>query len=203
MDTIVITNQQGTAENFSTVSPKHAYDKLQEPNSILLDVRNEPELKEISVDIEGVRHIPLQSLASSVESLSADDSYYVLCMSGHRATMAAMQLLQKGFTKIAVIDGGIISWDKAKLPVKKTSVPISLERQVRAIAGCLVLIGSLLTLVNLWFIVMPLFVGSGLIFAGITNNCMMGLMLMKLPYNKQPVSGEGGTCAMDGGGCSM
>ena len=203
MDTIVITNQQGTAENFSTISPKQAYDKLKEPNSILLDVRTEQELKEMSAELENLKNIPLQSLASSVESLSADDSYYILCRSGHRATMAAMQLLQKGFTKLAVIEGGLNSWNKAKLPVKKTDAPISLERQIRTIAGSLVLIGSLLTLVNLWFIVIPSFVGSGLVFAGITNNCFMGLLLMKLPYNKKSVSTEGGTCAMDGGGCSM
>lgn len=203
MDTIIITNQQGTAESFSTISAKQAYDKLKEPNSILLDVRTDQELKEMSVDIEGIKHVPLQSLASSLETLSSNDSYYVLCRSGHRATMAAMQLLQKGFTKLAVIEGGITSWNKAKLPVKKTDVPISLERQVRIIAGSLVLIGTLLSFINLWFIVMPLFVGSGLVFAGITNNCMMGLLLMKLPYNKQPVSSEGDTCAMDGGGCSM
>jgi glyoxylase-like metal-dependent hydrolase (beta-lactamase superfamily II)/rhodanese-related sulfurtransferase len=203
MDTIIITNQQGTAESFSMVSPEQVYDKLKEPNSILLDVRTDQELKEMSVDMEGIKHVPLQYLDSSIESLSADDSYYVLCRSGHRATMAAMQLLQKGFTKLAVIEGGITSWNKAKLPIKQTDKAISLERQIRIIAGCLVLIGSLLSLVNLWFIAIPLFVGSGLVFAGITNNCLMGLLLMKLPYNKQPVSTEGGTCAMDGGGCSM
>jgi glyoxylase-like metal-dependent hydrolase (beta-lactamase superfamily II)/rhodanese-related sulfurtransferase len=203
MDIIIKTNQQGTAENFSMISPKQAYDKLKEPNSILLDVRTDQELKEISVESENVRHIPLQSLSSSLESLSADDSYYVLCRSGHRATMAAMQLLQNGFTKLAVIEGGLISWDKAKLPVKKTSGPISLERQVRIIAGSLILIGTILSFLNLWFIIIPLFVGSGLVFAGVTDNYMMGLLLMKLPYNKQPVSTEGGTCAMDGGGCSM
>lgn len=203
MDTIVITNQQGTAESFSMVSPKQAYDKLKEPNSILLDVRTDQELKEMSVESENIKHIPLQSLASSIESLSTDNPYYILCRSGHRATMAAMQLLQKGFTKLSVIDGGITSWNKAKLPVKKTDTIISLERQVRIIAGCLVLIGSLLSLVNLWFIVIPLFVGSGLVFAGITNNCLMGILLMKLPYNKKPILTEGDSCAMDGGGCSM
>jgi glyoxylase-like metal-dependent hydrolase (beta-lactamase superfamily II)/rhodanese-related sulfurtransferase len=203
MDTIIKTNQQGTVESFSTVSAKQAYDKLKEPNSILLDVRTEQELKEMSVDIEDIKHVPLQSLASSLETLSSNDFYYVLCRTGHRATMAATQLLQKGFTKLAVIEGGLISWKKAKLPVKKTDAPISLERQVRIIAGSLVLIGTLLSFINLWFIVIPLFVASGLVFAGVTDNCMMGLLLMKLPYNKQTVTNEGGACAMDGGGCSM
>ena len=203
MDTIIITNQQGTAEDFSMVSPEQAYDKLKEPNSILLDVRSDQEVNEISVDLENIKYIPFQSLASSIEFLSADDSYYILCKSGYRSTMAAMQLLQKGFAKLAVIKGGMTFWNKAKLPVNKTGAPISLERQVRIIAGSLILIGSLLTFVNLWFIILPLFVGSGLVFAGTTDNCLMGLLLMKLPYNKRPVSTEGGTCAMDGGGCSM
>jgi len=203
MDTIIITNQQGTAENYSTVSPEQAYDKLKEPSSVLLDVRTDQELHEMSIDLKNIKHISLPTLVSSIGSLSTDNSYYILCRSGHRATMAAMQLLQQGFTKLAVIEGGITSWNKAKLPVNKTDAPISLERQVRLIAGCLVLIGGLLSFINTWFIVIPLFVGSGLIFAGLTDNCMMGLLLMKLPYNKKPVSNEGGTCAMDGGGCSM
>jgi glyoxylase-like metal-dependent hydrolase (beta-lactamase superfamily II)/rhodanese-related sulfurtransferase len=203
MDIITITNQQGTAESFSTVSPKQAYDRLKEPNSVLLDVRTAQELSEMSVELENITHIPLPSLPSSIGSISTDDSHYILCRSGHRATMAAMQLLQKGFTKLAVIEGGITSWNKAKLPVKKTATTISLERQVRIIAGSLVLIGSLLSLLNLWFIVIPLFVGSGLVFAGVTDNCLMGILLMKLPYNKKSVFTEGGTCAMDGGGCSM
>lgn len=203
MDTIIMTNQQGTAESFSTVSPKQAYDKLKEPNNVLLDVRTDQELNEMSVELENIKHVPLQSLGSSIGSLHTDNFYYILCRSGHRATMAAMQLLQKGFTKLAVIEGGITSWNKAKLPVRKTDAPISLERQVRLITGSLVLIGTLLSVLNLWFIIIPLFVGSGLIFAGATDNCMMGLLLMKLPYNKKSISGEGGTCAMDGGGCSM
>jgi rhodanese-related sulfurtransferase len=191
MDIITITNQQGTAESFSTVSPKQAYDRLKEPNSVLLDVRTAQELSEMSVELENITHIPLPSLPSSIGSISTDDSHYILCRSGHRATMAAMQLLQKGFTKLAVIEGGITSWNKAKLPVKKTATTISLERQVRIIAGSLVLIGSLLSLLNLWFIVIPLFVGSGLVFAGVTDNCLMGILLMKLPYNKKSVFTEG------------
>ncbi|MDO8535596.1 MAG: C-GCAxxG-C-C family (seleno)protein [Candidatus Omnitrophota bacterium] len=65
--------------------------------------------------------------------------------------------------------------------------PISLERQVRIIAGSLVLSGTLLAIfINPWFLSVPLFVSSGLIYAGVTDSCMMGTLLMKLPYNKNP-----------------
>ena len=202
IETIVATNQKGTAEGFSTVKPNDAFEKLSEDNSVLLDVRNEQELVEMSVELDNVKHVPLQSVATDT-SLAADAAYYVLCRSGHRATMAAMQLMQKGFAKVSVIEGGITAWEKASLPVRKTKVPMSIERQVRIAAGSLVLAGVLLSFVNIWFIGISLFVGCGLVFAGVTDNCMMGLLLMKLPYNKKPLSTGGGACAMDSGGCSM
>jgi rhodanese-related sulfurtransferase len=204
MDTIISANQKGSAEGFSTVPPKDAFEKLSEPDSVLLDVRTTQELDQMSVKVDNVMHIPLQSLASSMGSMSPRNSYYVLCRTGHRATMAAMLLMQNGFANVAVIEAGLNAWDNAKLPINKTPGPISLERQVRIIAGCLILIGSLLTLVNIWFIIVPLWVGAGLLFAGVSNNCMMAVLLMKLPYNKKSISaGKGGVCSMDGGGCSM
>ncbi|MHC4488662.1 MAG: MBL fold metallo-hydrolase [Planctomycetota bacterium] len=203
MDTIISANQKGSAEGFSTVSAKEAFEKLSKPNSVLLDVRTTQELDEISIKTDNVKHIPILSLASSISSMSAELSYYVLCRTGHRATIAAMSLIQNGFVNVAVIEGGINAWDKAKLPTKKTSGPISLERQVRIIAGGLILVGSLLSIVNIWFVVIPIWVGAGLVFAGVSNNCLMGLLLMKLPFNRKPPSAGNGACAMDGGGCSM
>ena len=62
---------------------------------------------------------------------------------------------------------------------------ISLERQVRIAAGLLVLIGLLFAhFVNHWFIGLSAFVGAGLVFAGITDFCGMGLLLAKLPWNQ-------------------
>lgn len=203
MDTIIVANQKGTARKYSRVSPKEALGKLAEKETILLDVRTDQELAEISVDMDNVMHVPLQSLAAQIASLPVNASYYTLCKSGARATMAAMVLLQNGLTDVAVIEGGVTAWEKVKLPVKKMSTGIPVERQVRIVAGSLVLAGALLSLVNVWFIAVCLFVGAGLVFAGISDTCLMGSMLMKLPYNKKAIIGDGGTCSLDGGGCSM
>ena len=52
-------------------------------------------------------------------------------------------------------------------------------------AGSLVAIGSLTALfawpAAAW---LPAFVGSGLLFAGATDTCAMGMLLAKLPYNR-------------------
>jgi predicted branched-subunit amino acid permease len=66
---------------------------------------------------------------------------------------------------------------------------ISLERQVRIVAGALVLAGVVLGyFVHPGFIRLSAFVGAGLVFAGITDWCGMGLLLAKLPWNKRKIA---------------
>lgn len=208
IEVIVKANQAGTAKGLQTVSAKQAAEKLPNENTILLDVRTDQELNDISVKEFDFKHVPLQSLGASIGSLPADATYYTLCRSGKRATAAAKQLMQNGFGNVNVIEGGIVAWEKAGLAVTKNPGPISLERQVRIIAGSLILTGLLLSLINTWFLAISAFVACGLIFAGITNSCMMGMLLMKLPYNRITTtpSAPGGACSMDtspGGACSM
>ena len=62
---------------------------------------------------------------------------------------------------------------------------MSLERQVRIGAGSLVLVGVLLGwLVNPAGYAISACVGCGLIFAGVTDWCGMGLLLAKMPWNR-------------------
>jgi len=61
----------------------------------------------------------------------------------------------------------------------------SLERQVRLIAGLLVLAGVVLSLaVERNWILLAGFVGAGLTFAGLTDICLMAGLLMRMPWNK-------------------
>jgi hypothetical protein len=167
----------------------------------------------------------LDTLPSRVpEAMAAPGRPILVCRSGARASMAAGILMAAGMPGAVVMKGGILAWEKDGLPVVKEKVPWSVERQVRTIAATLVLVGSLLgLLVSRWFLAVPIFVGAGLLMAGLTNSCLMAMVLMKLPYNQKALqpkappsgtcamdggSGGGGTCAMDsdsdaGGGCSM
>ena len=57
-------------------------------------------------------------------------------------------------------------------------------RQVQIFAGSLVVIGTALgVLVSPWFLILSGAVGSGLVFAGVSNTCMLGMALAKLPYD--------------------
>jgi hypothetical protein len=56
---------------------------------------------------------------------------------------------------------------------------------VRITAGTLVFLGTLLgVLVNYYFLIIPGFVGAGLVFAGVTDTCGMALLLARMPWNK-------------------
>jgi rhodanese-related sulfurtransferase len=103
-----------------------------------------------------------------------------------RRNEAARQLLDAGIAPVISIQGGTAGWIAAGLPVIRAGGRvISLERQVRIVAGSLVLIGSLLAwLVHPVFIGVPIFVGSGLVFAGATDFCGMGILLGRMPWNR-------------------
>ncbi len=156
-----------------------------QPAVPLIDVRTPVEFAEVHVP--RARNIPLDELKSGALSVPKEQRIYLLCRSGQRAAKAADKLAGEGFAKPVVVEGGTLAWIAANLPVERSTVKVmSLERQVRIVAGSLVLIGAILGwFVNRGFFGLSAFVGGGLVFAGITDFCGMGLLLAKLPWNKR------------------
>lgn len=85
-----------------------------------------------------------------------------------------------------ILQGGLNGWKKENQPTKKDPTkPIDIMRQVQIVAGSLVLIGVLLGwTTNAAFYLLSGFVGTGLLFAGITGFCGMAHLLDKMPWNK-------------------
>ena len=153
----------------------------------LLDVRTPAEFARVHAT--GAVLIPLDELTrerASTLACSADEPLYVLCHSGTRAGKACEQLEAMQIGPAYRVDGGTAAWEAAGLPVTKgTSKVISLERQVRIAAGSFVLVGLLLAwLVHPAFLGLSGFVGAGLVFAGVTDFCGMGLLLARCPWNR-------------------
>ncbi|MFN3323972.1 MAG: rhodanese-like domain-containing protein [Bryobacteraceae bacterium] len=150
----------------------------------IVDVREYPEFA--SGAIEGAQLAPLSTVEQYARTLDKSASLLLVCKSGRRATQAAEKLVSLGFEDVAVMEGGMEAWRAAGLPVRVAERrPWSLERQVRAIAGSMVLISTVLGLtVSPWFFAWTLFVGAGLTFAGVTDICLMATLLGKLPWNR-------------------
>lgn len=179
-----------------TCSVAEARRLLEQGEAALLDVREYPEWVEAHV-AEG-RLIPLGELRRDPAQVELAGPVLLLCRSGKRAAQAAEILQQRRDIQPVVIEGGIEAWRQAGYPVRTGKGPIALERQVRIAAGALVLTGILLDFVLPGARYLSLFVGAGLVFAGVTNTCAMGLLLAKLPWNRahEPVAGgdAGGSC---------
>jgi hypothetical protein len=63
--------------------------------------------------------------------------------------------------------------------------PWSMERQVRIVAGSLVLLTMLLAyLISRFFLIGTALIGAGLLFAGVSDICMMASLLGRLPWNR-------------------
>ena len=199
IDNIIRVNQKGEAASLEMILPVSAFALVKKDAQVkLLDVRSALEFSQ--VHIKDSINIPLDVLSVKINELSqSKHKFIVLCRSGNRSPMAADMLLQSGIQYVKVMNGGIMRWQKEKLPVEKGRGGISLERQVRFVAGSLVLAGIIMAWVWNWvFIFIPVFVSCGLIFSGVTDTCFMGMLLMRLPYNKKlykPKLG-GGTCSI-------
>jgi glyoxylase-like metal-dependent hydrolase (beta-lactamase superfamily II) len=199
IDNIIRVNQKGEAAALEMISPKDALALIEkDPQTKLLDVRSVLEFSQ--VHIKDALNIPIDMIMAKIDDLSkSGQKFIVLCRTGNRSPMAADMLIQSGIQGVKVMQGGITRWQKQKLPVIKGVGGMSIERQVRLVAGSLVLLGILLTLfVNGGFIFIPIVVSCGLIFAGLTDLCFMSMLLMKLPYNKRlyKIKLGGGTCAV-------
>jgi rhodanese-related sulfurtransferase len=168
-----------------TISPVELQNLLTtQPSLPVIDVRTPVEFAEVHVP--QARNVPLDELKPGSLQIQKGQPVYLLCRSGQRATKAADKFAKEGFSQPVVVEGGTLAWIEANLPVMRGTVKvISLERQVRIAAGAIVLTGVLLArFVNFNFIWLSGFVGAGLIFAGITDFCGMGLLLAKMPWNK-------------------
>jgi rhodanese-related sulfurtransferase len=167
-----------------TISPVELQQILSaQPDAAVLDVRTPVEFAEVRVP--QARNVPLDELNPNSLQFPKSQPVYLLCRSGQRATKAAEKFAKEGFSQPIVVEGGTLAWIEANLPVERSTVKVvSLERQVRIAAGGLVFTGVLLArFVNFDFIWLSGFVGAGLVFAGITDFCGMGLLIAKMPWN--------------------
>lgn len=173
--------------SINSISPRQLSDLIQSGGSIeLIDVRTPVEYREVHV--AGARNVPLDQLNAAQLTANRKGSsqpLYVICRSGGRGKQACEKIQAAGDTNVVNVEGGTQAWDQAGFPVIRGKQAVSLERQVRIAAGSLVLLGSILGwFVSPYGIGLAAFVGAGLIFAGITDTCGMGMLLARMPWNQ-------------------
>jgi len=167
-----------------SVDPRTVQAWLQEGAAVLIDVR-EPD-EHARERIAGARLAPLSRFEPASLAAEAGKTLVFHCNSGNRTAQAAERLSRAGGERACQLDGGLQAWKRAGLPVVvDRKAPLPLMRQVQIGAGSLILLGTLLTiLLSPWLLVIPAFVGAGLVVAGITGFCGMARVLARMPWNR-------------------
>ncbi|MEE6140079.1 rhodanese-like domain-containing protein [Mycobacterium sp. 050128] len=152
----------------------------------VIDVRTPAEFE--TSHIAGSYNVPLDVLDEDgpavAQHLDDDPDVVLVCRSGQRATKAQTLLRNAGLASGRVLQNGITDWERRGFAVDRGVQRWDLERQVRLVAGSVVLssvVGSLAVPRLKW---LAGAIGAGLTYAAISNTCAMGTALSKLPYNR-------------------
>lgn len=154
-----------------------------------VDVRTPAEVRNDA--LEDVIAIPLDQLdseavAAQLVNKEADNNQiYLICQSGKRAQLAAEKLADNFQQDLIIVEGGMNAIRAAQGQSSTAGKMMSIERQVRLTAGAMVVTGVVAGYVlhPAWFALSG-FVGAGLVFAAITDNCAMALLISKAPWNR-------------------
>ncbi|GAA4804483.1 rhodanese-like domain-containing protein [Actinomycetospora chlora] len=162
------------------------------PAPLVLDVRSAAEYD--AIHIRGSYHVPLPTLAEHTEELAAHldsgDPVVLVCQSGVRAEQARRHLAAVGLSHARVLAGGVPAHaaapDTPPGAIVRGRRAWALERQVRLVAGALVLTG----LAGGRFIspktrLLAVGIGTGLSVSALTDTCAMGAALARLPWNRE------------------
>lgn len=177
-----------TSSHLSDLTPRELNSRLRNGDALrVIDVREYPEYA--AARIEGARLIPSAEIAKRAQELDRDEPLVVVCRSGRRSAMALENLRKIGFNNAVQLEGGMDAWEKEGLPTTRDQrAPWSLERQVRLVAGLLILTGLIGSKFWAPAIILAWFVPCGLVFAALTDSCAMGMLLAKLPWNRSQPS---------------
>lgn len=175
---------QTNAATTVCVDPATLHDRLDEVTFV--DVRTPGEFE--TVHIPNADNLPLDRLDDHVDRVrdlvDQGAEVVLVCRSGNRAHQAQDALAAEGLPRLPILEGGMLAWQAGDGPVVQDVLRWDLERQVRFVAGLIVLVSILVSIV--WpparFVAGAL--GAGLVFASVTNTCAMGMLLSKLPYNR-------------------
>jgi len=158
---------------------------LADESVVLIDIREQDEYAR--ENIPESRLVSLSKFGNhDFDQDHLDKRVVFHCASGNRTAMAAIELLNTGFSEVYILKNGIAGWKAAGLITRiNKKVPICIMRQVQIIVGASMLLGIVLgLLVSPWFFGLSAMMGGGILFAGISGACTMANVLTRLPYNR-------------------
>lgn len=149
----------------------------------LIDIREQSEYDHMHIPSASLKPLSVLNLTDYVDE---DGVIIFHCQSGRRS----MSLLEKLHAlypnkKFYSLKGGISAWRTAGYDIVEKTNTISIIRQVMIVVGSLTLLGAVASIfIDDIFICIPIIMSCGLLYAGLSGNCMMASLLSQCPWNK-------------------
>ena len=99
----------------SGLSPAEVVIQVNDKDAQLVDVRTPNEYSKGS--LAGAVNIPAADLVSRMETLDKNRPVILVTQNGRRAQQELKQFKSKGFSDVYVLEGGLVAWQAAKLPL--------------------------------------------------------------------------------------
>lgn len=98
------------------VSSEQAVSLINKQNALVVDVRAQKDFKRVR--IANSANIPANEIQNRLGELSKDRTIIVVDNSGNMSAAASKLLRGVGFTKVYVLDSGLVGWMRDKLPLE-------------------------------------------------------------------------------------
>ncbi|MET7899041.1 rhodanese-like domain-containing protein [Streptomyces mirabilis] len=169
----------------TSLTPDQAHARL--PELTVIDVRTPGEYT--SGHMAGAHNIPLDHLDAAVPVLkpaAERGDLVMVCASGARSAQACATLTAHGIAA-ATLTGGTTAWSRhghdLHRPADSRGV-WPMDRQVRFVAGSLVLVGLAVGQRRSAARWLSVGVAGGLVYSAVSGSCAMARVLAKLPLNQ-------------------
>ncbi len=100
-----------------TVDVQTVADLLDNEDVYVLDVREQWEYEE--GHIPGITLLPMNEVPANLDQIPTDKEVILTCRSGNRSGQVTDYLREQGFDNVHNMEGGILAWEAAGLPVEK------------------------------------------------------------------------------------
>lgn len=168
------------------IDPQTLASRLKTGDIRLVDIREPDEFAR--EHIAQAVSVPLSRLEAARLELRSDVQVAFTCGTGMRTGSHCERLAAHVGEPAYVLQGGLDAWKRAGLPVAADrKAPLEIQRQVRIVAGSIVLVGVVLAAtVHPGFIALSGLIGAGLVFSGASGWCGMAKLLAVAPWNRRP-----------------
>lgn len=106
------------SQETQNLEPAAFAQKLKEQPGVVLDVRTPEEYAEGHLPNAQLLNFYDEQFREKLEQLDKNKTYYVYCRSGGRSSRAVALMREMGFQRVYNLEGGIMQWQAAKLPVE-------------------------------------------------------------------------------------